>query len=72
MCSIVAELVSSCTMQDDRGVLGYLLLGGVRPLYTGGQAGTATTHGAATFSQWFAPVSQLPANRWKDHQIPLT
>jgi hypothetical protein len=53
-------------------VLGYLLLGGTSPLYMGGQAGTATTHGAATFSQWFAPTSQLPANRWKSYQIPLT
>lgn len=56
--------------QNDSGIISYLLDGST-PLYLH-SSGTTTTSGKDTFSQWFAPVSQLGSNRVLALQLPLT
>ncbi len=49
---------------DDRGIVGTTLGGDGKPVYVGG-AGTATTHGATFFNQWYndTPSFNLPFSR---------
>lgn len=57
------------TIGDDRGIVANDLGGDGKPVYAGG-AGTATTHGAANFDQWYRDTADV--NMHFEVPLPLT